>query len=210
MDITVAITRRKAVSLAARQDYIRASRAQVAKSLRKVSWHRNLLHGQTNNRTAFVRITPIISRHEGVEMAELGAGGGKGDLDQQHELEVGDTSALGMLMSLCATKMQDQPKLLSSVMEMLASIMRDPVRAIALDFAALHPEQPGEDQKNITDFEEMPLESLIPALVSLAKKAGEQGSEDMSTVSARLETDPAKHNVNLPKQIVSTWPSSCS
>jgi DNA cross-link repair 1C protein len=140
------------------------------------------------NRTAFVRITPIISRHEGVEMAELGAGGGKGDLDQQHELEVGDTSALGMLMSLCATKMQDQPKLLSSVMEMLASIMRDPVRAIALDFAALHPEQPGADQENTTDFEEMPLESLI---------------------SARQEINSTNHNINLPKQIVSTSLSLC-
>lgn len=138
-------------------------------------------------------------------MAELGAGGGKGDLDQQHELEVGDTSALGMLMSLCATKMQDQPKLLSSVMEMLASIMRDHVRAIALDFAALHPEQPGEDQEDITDFEEMPLESLIPALVSLAAKAaGERGNGDMSTMSARLETGPTNYNANLPKQIVST------
>ena len=135
-------------------------------------------------------------------MAELGAGGGKGDLDQQHELEVGDTSALGMLMSLCATKMQDQPKLLSSVMEMLASIMRDPVRAIALDFAALHPEQPGEDQENVADFEEMPLESLIPALVSLAAKAGQQGDGDVSTISARLETNPTNHNTNLPKQIV--------
>ena len=141
-------------------------------------------------------------------MAELGAGGGKGDLDQQHELEVGDTSALGMLMSLCATKMQDQPKLLSSVMEMLASIMRDPVRAIALDFAALHPEQSGEDQENITDFEEMPRESLIPALVSLAAKAGEQGNADVTAVSARLETNSTNHNISLPKQIVSTSPCS--
>jgi hypothetical protein len=139
-------------------------------------------------------------------MAELGAGGGKGDLDQQHELEVGDTSALGMLMSLCATKMQDQPKLLSSVMGMLASIMRDPVRAIALDFAALHPGQPGEDQENYTDFEEMPLESLIPALVSLAAKAGEQGHADVTAVSARQETDPMHCNAKLPKQIVSALP----
>ncbi|GAB7329712.1 hypothetical protein MBLNU13_g01444t1 [Cladosporium sp. NU13] len=154
----------------------------------------------------FVRITPIISRHEGVEMAELGAGGGKGDLDQQHELEVGDTNALGLLMSLCATKMQDQPKLLSSVMEMLASIMRDPVRAIALDFAALHSEQPGEDQENITDFEEWPLESLIPALVSLAAKAGEQGNGSVSAVSARPDTISTNHNTNLPKQI--TFPYS--
>lgn len=142
-------------------------------------------------------------------MAELGAGGGKGDLDQQHELEVGDTSALGMLMSLCATKMQDQPKLLSSVMEMLASIMRDPVRAIALDFAALHPEQSGEDQENITDFEEMPLDSLIPALVSLAAKAGEQGNGDVAAISAVQEINPTNHNANLPKQIVSPSPASC-
>jgi hypothetical protein len=137
-------------------------------------------------------------------MAELGAGGGKGDLDQQHELEIGDTSALGMLMSLCATKMQDQPKLLSSVMELLASIMRDPVRAIALDFAALHPEQPGEDQENITDFEEMPLESLIPALVSLAAKAGEQGNAAVAAVSSQLETNSTNHSISLSKQIVST------
>jgi hypothetical protein len=88
-------------------------------------------------------------------------------------------------------------------MEMLASIMRDPVRAIALDFAALHPEQPGDDQENITDFEEMPLESLIPALVSLAAKAGEQGKLDLTAVSARLETDPLHYNASLPKQIVS-------
>ena len=136
-------------------------------------------------------------------MAELGAGGGKGDLDQQHELEVGDASALGMLMSLCATKMQNQPKLLSSVMELLASIMRDPVRAIALDSAILHSEQPGEDQENITDFEEMPLESLIPALVSLAAKAGEQDHADVTAVLSRLETNSTNHNTNLPQQIVS-------
>lgn len=139
-------------------------------------------------------------------MAELGAGGGKGDLDQQHELEIGDTSALGMLMSLCATKMQDQPKRLSSVMEMLTSIMRDPVRAIALDFAALHPEQLGEEQENIADFEEMPLDSLIPALVSLAAKAGEQGKGETPTISARLEANPTHAATNLPKQIVSPSP----
>lgn len=139
-------------------------------------------------------------------MAEPGAGGGKGDLDQQHELEIGDTSALGMLMSLCATKMQDQPKRLSSVMEMLTSIMRDPVRAIALDFAALHPEQLGEEQENIADFEEMPLDSLIPALVSLAAKAGEQGNVETPTISARLEANPTHAITNLPKQIVRPSP----
>lgn len=113
-------------------------------------------------------------------------------------------------MSLCATKMQDQPEILSSVMEMLASIMRDPVRAIALDIAALHPEQPGDEQENIADFEEMPLESLIPALVSLAAKQGEPGNGEMSTISAKREANPTNSIANLPKQIVSSSPSPSS
>lgn len=152
----------------------------------------------------FVRITPIISRHEGVEMAELGAGGGKGDLDQQHELEVGDVGALGMLMSLCATKMQDQPELLSSVMQMLASIMRDPVRAITLDSTALHLEQADGNQDDLAEFEQMPLDRLIPALVDLASKAGGKNNEDVVSKAIRSEEGgPKKLDSNLPKRMVS-------
>lgn len=136
-------------------------------------------------------------------MAELGAGGGKGDLDQQHELEVGDIGALGMLMSLCATKMQDQPELLSSVMQMLASIMRDPVRAITLDSAALHPEQPDCNQDEIAELEQMPLDCLIPALVDLASKAGRKNNEDVVSKAIRPERGgPKKIDSNLPKRIV--------
>lgn len=50
----------------------------------------------------FVRITPIVSRHKGIEIAELGAGGGHGDLNQQHELEC-DNQLLGKwTVSSCA------------------------------------------------------------------------------------------------------------
>ena len=136
-------------------------------------------------------------------MAELGAGGGKGDLDQQHELEVGDASALGMLMSLCATHMQDRPKLLSSVMEMLASIMRDPVRAVPLDFAALHPEQRDWNPDDIDELGQMPLDSLIPALVSLATKAGEQIDLETMVKTQSRETKAMISGTSLPAQIVS-------
>ena len=150
----------------------------------------------------FVRITPIISRHEGVEMAELGAGGGKGDLDQQHELELGDVSSLGMLMSLCATKLQDQPELLSSVMQMLASMMRDPVRAITLDSAALHSDHPEWNQEETADLEQMPLDRLIPALVDLASKTGGNSNEDMVSRSTRTEGASNDRHRSLPNRIV--------
>jgi DNA cross-link repair 1C protein len=143
-------------------------------------------------------------------MAELGAGGGKGDMNQQHELEVGDASALGMLMSLCATKMQDQPKLLSNVMEMLASIMRDPVRAIALDAATLYPEQPGRDHDDIPELGQMPLDSLIPTLVSLAARKGKISNEDATVLPTEQETNMKDRSTNLPNRIVSAPAISAS
>jgi DNA cross-link repair 1C protein len=143
-------------------------------------------------------------------MAELGAGGGKGDMNQQHELEVGDASALGMLMSLCATKMQDQPKLLSNVMEMLASIMRDPVRAIALDAATLYPEQPGRDHDDIAELEQLPLDSLIPTLVSLAARKGKISNEDATVLPTEQETNMKDRSTNLPNRIVSAPAISAS
>jgi DNA cross-link repair 1C protein len=60
-----------------------------------------------------VRIVPIITRlPNGVEMHEMGIGGGKGDLDQKHELRIDDASALGALMQLCATQIPNQEELL--------------------------------------------------------------------------------------------------
>jgi hypothetical protein len=137
-------------------------------------------------------------------MAYLGAGGGKGDLDQQHELEVGDAGTLVMLMSLCATKMQDQPQRLSSVLQMLASFMRDPVQTIALDSTMLHPDQTGLNHEDVADLEQLPIDSLIPALASLAAKAKEQGGENTTTVGSGQDTKAAQRtSKSLPKRLVS-------
>jgi hypothetical protein len=65
-----------------------------------------------------VHIIPIVTRTNGVEIAELGAGGGKGDMDQKEELETGDIAAIGKLMELCAKTIQDET-LLSKVLSLL-------------------------------------------------------------------------------------------
>jgi DNA cross-link repair 1C protein len=138
-------------------------------------------------------------------MAELGAGGGKGDLDQQHELEVGDVGTLGMLMSLCATKMQDQPQRLSGVLQMLASFMQDPVRTIALDSTMLHPEATGLIPEDMAELEQLPIDSLIPALASLAAKAKEQGGDNATVLEHGQDRQSAQRNSkSLPKRVVRT------
>jgi DNA cross-link repair 1C protein len=137
-------------------------------------------------------------------MAELGAGGGKGDLDQQHELEVGDAGTLGMLMSLCATKMQDQPQRLSGVLQMLASFMQDPVRTIAFDSAMLHPDTTGLVPEDMAELEQLPIDSLIPALASLAAKAKEQGGENATVLEPGKDTKSARNFKTLPKRVVRT------
>jgi hypothetical protein len=65
-----------------------------------------------------VHIIPIVTRSNGVDIAELGAGGGKGDLDQKEELETGGITELGKLMEVCAENIHDE-QLLSKVLALL-------------------------------------------------------------------------------------------
>lgn len=128
-----------------------------------------------------------------MEMPELGAGGGQGDLDQQHELEVGDASTVGMLMSLCATKLKDQPQVLSSVLEMLASMVKDPVHSIALDPSILQTDVPGLGEDDVAELDDIPLETLVPALAAIVSKAKDQG----------VKVKTPENSNNLPRRIVS-------
>ncbi|KAF1974129.1 hypothetical protein BU23DRAFT_598496 [Bimuria novae-zelandiae CBS 107.79] len=61
-----------------------------------------------------VHIIPIITRVKdtNVEIAELGAGGGKGDLDQKEELETGSALHIEKFMDLCAKSIKDEELLL--------------------------------------------------------------------------------------------------
>jgi hypothetical protein len=58
-----------------------------------------------------VHIIPIVTRTNGSEIAELGAGGGKGDLELKEELETGGGAELGKLMEVCAQTIKDEQEL---------------------------------------------------------------------------------------------------
>lgn len=59
-----------------------------------------------------------------LEIAELGAGGGKGDLDQKEELETGTALDVERIMDLCAKSIQDQD-LLSRISDLLQEALKD-------------------------------------------------------------------------------------
>ncbi|KAK3705078.1 hypothetical protein LTR37_013445 [Vermiconidia calcicola] len=156
----------------------------------------------------FVRITPIISRHNGMEMAELGAGGGQGDLNQQHDLEVSDTGLVGQLMALCAAKLQGQPQLLSSVLQMLTDTINERTQYIGLDDSNIttNSDKMVGDEDVSTDLDELPLEKLVPALARLVTKAKQKKVQAVDHSKTRLSIESAKRPDGLPKRI--TFPYS--
>lgn len=147
---------------------------------------------QTDNIRDFVRITPIITRHNGIELAELGAGCGKGDLDQRHELDVSDRANLEKLKSLCISKLSGNPQMVLAVLEKLQAIFEHPTTAIELDAAVLLGDDSSQHDGEMVDIDELPIEKLVPALECLVKKG--QGAN----VQTKSKNDGA-----LPKQIVS-------
>ncbi|KAJ5656922.1 DNA repair metallo-beta-lactamase [Penicillium longicatenatum] len=80
-----------------------------------------------------VYITPIVNRTiDGVEIPEVGAGGGGGDLYQVHELELPDESALAGLEKLCAQHIPNQ-EILSQTRDALSKAFRSSKKALSLD-----------------------------------------------------------------------------
>nr|POE80070.1 hypothetical protein CFP56_08136 [Quercus suber] len=144
--------------------------------------------------TDFVRITPIITRHDGVEMAELGAGGGKGDLDRCFELEINDPRTVEKLMTLCAETLSSQPQVVTAVRAKLQALMRDGVEVIELDAAALRGGGEGSSQDDLEmgDLDQLPIEKLVPALVEMVKKPDDNSA-------ARSQ---ARNSSSLPRTIV--------
>ncbi|KAK3115676.1 hypothetical protein LTR53_004739 [Teratosphaeriaceae sp. CCFEE 6253] len=151
----------------------------------------------------FVRITPIISRHKGMDIAELGAGGGHGDLSSRHSLELHDVAAVGQLMALCVSKLQAQPQLLASVMELLSGFISGQVSSVSLDGLGFV-----EDGTRVADgddfvrVDDLPMDRLVPALAKLVTKAKIKKSE----TPLRSSKTAVKRPDGLAKQI--TFPYS--
>lgn len=157
-----------------------------------------------------VQITPIISRLKtGVEVHEIGAGGGKGDLDQVHELEVHDAAVLGQLMALCAAKIKD-PQLLSSVLAMLTSAMGSEYSKIRLDA--------GLDNGvtlNDATLDELPLQDLVDILTRLAvnilnaENDSKQTSSTPQTVTLPLEGRALPRTITFPYSRHASYSELC-
>ncbi|KAK7517049.1 putative DNA repair protein [Phyllosticta citriasiana] len=111
-----------------------------------------------------VRIFPIVKRlPDGAEVAELGLGGGKGDLDLAHELEApDDPSILGRLNDFLAAEMEDHA-LVARVMERFSAALQKGNGCLRLD-AGLDVLQ-GE-----TSLDGMPLQRLVDILARLARE----------------------------------------
>lgn len=113
-----------------------------------------------------VTITPIITRHEGRDVAEVGAGGGQGDLDQRHELELNDVMAVAQLISMCGDQLRAQPALYAEIVQWLGGLMKGSSSAAKLDFAGFWKELNGNnDDQDLLD--DIPLDRLVPAIARL-------------------------------------------
>ncbi|KAI2481380.1 DNA repair metallo-beta-lactamase [Pyrenophora tritici-repentis] len=101
-----------------------------------------------------VHIIPIITHADGSEIAEIGAGGGKGDLDQKEELETGGTAEVGKLMELCAASISDE----NTLGEVLALLQQALGENGKLDLD-VHLQKQSEDTQD-----DLTLQSLVSVL----------------------------------------------
>lgn len=110
-----------------------------------------------------VTITPIITRHQGLEYREMGAGGGQGDLDQVHELELTDVAAVGRLLEICRTRFSDHPDLGEKVRAWLTKYVMSG-DAIKLDTSIISSLL---DEDKDVGSDDIPLDRLLTALDAL-------------------------------------------
>jgi hypothetical protein len=114
-----------------------------------------------------VHIIPIITRANGIEIAELGAGGGKGDLDQKEELEAGSLAEIGKLMELCAETIKDE-KVLSQVLALLHQTLSGNDGNIDLDMQVQKVSENSQDELSL-----QALVSVLSAKVSNSARKDE-------------------------------------
>jgi hypothetical protein len=111
--------------------------------------------------TKLVHIIPIVTRVNGTDIAELGAGGGKGDLDQKEVLEPCDAPELAKLMELCAETIKDE-QVLSKVLGLLKQIFTQSNGNLDLDMQL--------QKASIDSQDGLSLRVLVSVLSSSASK----------------------------------------
>lgn len=130
-------------------------------------------------------INPIITRFQGMEIDETCPGGGAGDLDQIHELELNDIAAVGNLMELCNQKLSGRPELLQKVLAWLAQSVKQGGSNVRVDTMAFFNALYGNDNAN-NEIDDVPLDRLVGALESLVQQP------------ARKEPSPLAKRITFP------------
>jgi len=146
-----------------------------------------------------VTITPIISRQGNIEVREAGAGGGHGDLNQVHELDLTDMIAVQQLFALCLMKITDE-KILTKIVTMLQAEIDAKRRGIQLE---------ADDEDSKLDLENIPIDELPDMLAEMAKNGPRIEKEEDEVEVKPAPAPPTKtttSNRTLPRQI--TFPYS--
>ncbi|KAL1970610.1 hypothetical protein VTN77DRAFT_4254 [Rasamsonia byssochlamydoides] len=119
-----------------------------------------------------VFITPIVTRAgDGSEVPELGAGGGKGDLYQSHELQLPDESTVQQLEKLCLEQIEDS-QVLSQTKEALVSAFKSKNKTLSLD------------QYGLKDDSDISLRELV-AIISSGQKDRTEVSDGNGSAGLR-------------------------
>ncbi|KAF2155253.1 hypothetical protein K461DRAFT_326956 [Myriangium duriaei CBS 260.36] len=137
-----------------------------------------------------VLITPIVTRYDGIEYDEKCAGGGQGDLNQIHELELTDLSALGRLMELCTTRLQDRPEVSQKLKAWLADSIKQGAQNIKLDTEVFQEAIYGGNE--FDELDDIPIDRLVAALDKMGSK-----SEGGDTSSAERITFPYSRHASF-------------
>ncbi|EON68980.1 hypothetical protein W97_08238 [Coniosporium apollinis CBS 100218] len=151
-----------------------------------------------------VWIIPIITRTpDGTEMAELGAGGGKGDLDQVHELDTADVAAVAQLMNMCATKITE-PEKLQRVLRLLSSVLEEKQTRIQLGGAG----GGVDNEEGHLDLDQLPLQELVDILARLAS-ADSDGAEALRPLGQQKRTKELPRTITFPYSRHSSYSELC-
>ncbi|THZ50528.1 hypothetical protein D6C90_02510 [Aureobasidium pullulans] len=146
-------------------------------------------------------ITPIIVRHKGHEIAEIGAGGGQGDLNQTHSLELYDQGTVQQLLMICRRVLQAQPDLRDQMTQWFSSLMKSGKESIDLDLEILRDEieHTSQDGKPVDEFDmdNLPIDRLVPALTRLITGKSDQEAQDRREQQREITFPFSRHSSYL-------------
>lgn len=146
---------------------------------------------EADETSELVHIKPIISRHAGQEISEMGLGGGQGDLDQRHELDLIEKHNLLRLADLYnKTEIPgeapvDFPELLAKLLRPDSKVSSNPAMNGRLRISQSILLKLGDQEEH----NDIPIDRVLRLLRSLASQQDDSAAAPATTVEA---SDPAE------------------